>query len=100
MRVMVWIEHIAPNINFPARIYFAQNSRTGFHVVGEDRSSIQVASLASPAPIEHAYFIVRHHITFRVPGFVHPPGLISEQFDGLWLGWANHGLIIVDCHRV
>ena len=70
------------------------------HVVGEDLAGSELARLAGGAVIEHADFVVRHHVAFRAPELVHALRLVAEQLVGLRLARANHRLAVVDRQRV
>ena len=93
--VVVRVEHVAPHVNGPAGIDFAQNFHARPRVVGEERAGIEISFLAGEAPVEHADFVVGHHVALRAPRGVHALCLVAQQLDGLRLRRADHGLVVV-----
>src|SRR5215212_6035458 len=57
-RIVIWIKHVAPNIDRAAGIYLAQHSGAGPHVIGQQRAGIKVTFLTGCTPVEDADFIV------------------------------------------
>ncbi len=98
--IVVWIEHIAPDVNRLAGVFLADHLRTALDVLGEHLPAGLACLATRRVPSDVANLVVQHHVTVRLHHSMAGMEIATHDRPRLRFVPAGKDAVAVGVHRM